>query len=202
MSTSLEDLTPDTKRVVDRLIELGRVRNIEVRISSTFRTCEEQAAVYAQGRTTPGVISSGASGCRSWHTWGRAVDLFIVHDGKTVDSSDHRYDELGDIAKSLGMLWGGDFSRVEKWHFEYHPGMVIDDVCPDSAQEACSEQIQRHNAKYAPPVDPSVQPVVGYDGSSAPGFSLTYIVASAAIGAMVFHMVNDVFDLVNGKKKS
>jgi len=190
-STSLDDLTPDTKRVAEQFIELAKARNIDIKVVSTLRTCDEQNAIYAQGRSTPGSIISGASGCRSWHTWGRAFDILIRDpDGLVTDGSDHRYDELGDIGKSLGMIWGGNFSwGRDAGHFEYHPGMTIDDVCPDKSPEACSAQIAKHNASYNPPVDPAVAPI-SYGEPKQDGFGLGHVVISAIIGAVVFQAVS------------
>lgn len=190
-SASLEDLTPDTRRVAQRFIEKARARGIELRVVSTLRTCEEQNAIYAQGRTAPGPIISGASGCRSWHTWGRAFDVLIEgENGPVLDGADHRYDELGDIAKSMGMRWGGDFSwGRDAVHFEYHPGLEIDDVCPDPSPDACNTQIQQHNARYNPPVDPSVEPVAVFQHTNS-GFGWGQVLLSAVIGAIVFQGVS------------
>lgn len=192
-SNILEDLTPDTKRVAEKLIGLARARGIEVRVTSTLRTCEEQNRIYAQGRTDPGPIISGASGCRSWHTWGRAFDVLIedpsIEGGIVMDGSDHRYDELGDIGHTLGLIWGGNFSwGRDAGHFEYHPGMTIDDVCPDTDPAACHTQIQRHNAQYAPPIDPGMQPVTVIESKSDSSFGS--LLLSALIGAIVFQGVN------------
>lgn len=189
-STSLEDLTPDTRRVAERFIDLAKARNIEVKVVSTLRTCDDQNAIYAQGRTAPGSVVTMASGCSSWHTWGRAFDVLIQDEiGLVTDGADHRYDELGDIGKSLGMIWGGDFSwGRDAGHFEYHPGLKIEDVCPDDAPSACHEQISKHNAKYNPPVDPNVQPIVVNEMQS--GASFGQIIVSALIGAIVFQTVS------------
>jgi peptidoglycan L-alanyl-D-glutamate endopeptidase CwlK len=203
-SNSLDDLTPDTRRVANKFIELARARGIEVQVTSTLRTCEEQNAIYAQGRTEPGPVISGASGCRSWHTWGRAFDVLIKDDsqpnGLVMDGMDHRYDELGDIGKQLGMRWGGDFSwGRDAGHFEYHPGLEIDDVCPDEDPEACNRQIQQHNARYNPPVDPSAEPVVVFEQTKQ-GFGWSQVVLSAFVGAVVFQTVAIAVQKWNGKK--
>ena len=191
MSDKLDDLTPDTKRVAEQFIALARARNIQLRVTSTFRTCQEQNAIYSQNR--PGKTVTGASGCRSWHVWGRAFDVLIedpsAPNGLVMDGSDHRYDELADIGKQLGLVWGGNFSwGRDAGHFEYHPGMVIDDVCPDKTPSACDEQVQRHNARYAPPVDPSIQPVTVIESQTDTSFG--GLILSAFVGALVFQGVS------------
>ena len=65
MSNSLADLTPDTQAAVAQLLAHAQASGYKVRIDSTLRMCDEQAALYAQGRTTPGNIVTNASGCGS-----------------------------------------------------------------------------------------------------------------------------------------
>jgi hypothetical protein len=129
------------------------------------------------------------------------VDLLLIDEnGKVISGSDHRYDELGDIGKSLGMRWGGDFAwGRDAGHFEYHPGLTIEEVCPDSSEELCYEQIARHNAQNTPPVDPVVIQQVESTNNNA-GISLGQILVSAAVGAVVYKAVFALFDAMNGKK--
>lgn len=104
-----------------------------VRIRSGRRSCAEQDAIYAQGRTTPGAIVTGASGCRSWHVTGRAVDLdpFDRATGRVFPGNSVEYQKLGTLWKKLGGGWGGDFENIEDpGHFEWHPGKEINEVCP------------------------------------------------------------------------
>lgn len=60
----------------------------------------------------------------SWHVCGRAIDLNL---GTTAKLSD--YAALGKQWVSMGGKWGGDFG--DPGHFEYHPGMVIENACPN-----------------------------------------------------------------------
>lgn len=134
----LDKLHPDAKRfaldVFARAFDEGIVTAVQ--ITSARRLCATQNALYAQGRTTPGQIVTHARGCQSWHVAGRAVDFL------PTPASGDTYRKIGDIAKSLGGVWGGDFKVFDKasgeWklfpdlgHIEYHPGLTINDVCPD-----------------------------------------------------------------------
>ena len=131
MSTSLDTLTPGTRWRAEALMRQALELGIETKVASTRRTCAQQNDLWAQGITP-------AKGCRSWHTWGRAVDLFVVDDGKLVSNgSDPRYRKLGEIARTLGMKWGGDFN--DPIHFEYHPGLSQKNVCPDP--DLCEETV-------------------------------------------------------------
>jgi len=106
-----------------------------LRVRDGRRTCEEQDAIYAQGRTTSGAIATNARGCKSWHVLGRAVDAdpFNPHTGDVFPGNSTEYRVLGVIWKKLGGVWGGDFSGLyDPGHFEWHPDKSIEDVCPEN----------------------------------------------------------------------
>jgi len=105
-----------------------------LRLRSGLRSCEKQNELYAQGRTLPGPIVTNASGCRSWHVTGRAVD-FDPYDPETgrIEKNGYHPDFLlvGKLWKDLGGEWGGDFSNLyDPGHLEWHPGLSIEEVCP------------------------------------------------------------------------
>lgn len=129
MSASLDDLTPDTRDAADRLIAYALDRGWKLNITFTKRTCEEQNALYASGRTMPGPIVTNARGCVSWHVHGRALDAYLPKGATEAD-----YATLGAFWKQLGGYWGGDFPGLKDLgHFEYHPGVHIEEVCIDPA---------------------------------------------------------------------
>lgn len=135
MSTSLSDLTPDTQEAVQRLLNHARSSGLTVRIDSTLRTCNEQAALYAQGRTAPGSVVTQVKGCGSYHVLGRAVDLFI---GSTDCAA---YQELGEFWEAIGGRWGGRFSFRDCVHFEWpHPILGLDVLCPSGV--SCEEAVR------------------------------------------------------------
>ena len=92
-------------------------------VHSGYRSNAEQAALYAQGRTTPGAIVTKAEPGESWHNYGLAYDLAILtHDGKPSWPDDNGvWDPLGAIGESLGLSWGKSFG--DRPHFSYHPGL-------------------------------------------------------------------------------
>lgn len=55
-------------------------KNIAIRAVQGFRTWEEQNALYAQGRTTPGQIVTNARAGSSYHNFGLAIDFAILYD--------------------------------------------------------------------------------------------------------------------------
>ncbi len=117
-------LETEVQPLAAELLRRARGRFPEARVTSTRRTCAEQNAIYAQGRTTPGAIVTNARGCQSWHVCGRALDIYL---GSKAKSADYKW--LGAQWVSLGGKWGGDFG--DPGHFEYHPGLTIERVCPN-----------------------------------------------------------------------
>lgn len=87
------------------------------------RSAEEQFKLFQQGRTTPGAIVTNCDGYKkiSPHQRWRAADLVIVgEDGKLIWDASARYALLGEMWKSLGGKWGGDFKTPPRdlGHFE------------------------------------------------------------------------------------
>lgn len=86
------------------------------------RTAEEQARLYAQGRTQPGkrvTGKSGAPGDESTHQLGTGLDFaFLGPDGQPSWDETHPWDVLGSKAKELGLEWGGDWTSVDRAHVQ------------------------------------------------------------------------------------
>lgn len=90
---------------------------ITLRVTQGLRTFEEQALIYAQGRTLPGRIVSNAKPGYSFHNWGLAVDVCPIVKGNL----DWRYDfaKLKPFADNQLIRWGGTFKTIiDKPHFE------------------------------------------------------------------------------------
>lgn len=101
------------------LVSLAGKKGIQVVITQGYRSVEEQDELYKQGRSTAGDIVTNAKGGQSYHNYGLAVDFAIkTSSGDVV--WDMKYDgnrngtadwlEVVNIAKSLGFVWGGDWS--------------------------------------------------------------------------------------------
>jgi hypothetical protein len=120
-------LEPSTRAWLRQVLARARAAGLRPVLVSGRRSCAEQTRLYAQGRTSPGQVVTHAKGCRSWHVHGRAVDVAFPK-GAPASS----YAQLGAIAKELGGRWGGDFQGfADLPHLEYHPGLTIEQACPD-----------------------------------------------------------------------
>jgi hypothetical protein len=115
----LVKLTADTRSRVTELLSVAASEGSRVSITSSLRSCAEQQALHDKGITP-------VSGCRSWHVHGRAVDLYA---GSWEPAA---YARLGEAWEKMGGIWGGRWG--DHVHFEWHPGMAIDELCPEPGE--------------------------------------------------------------------
>lgn len=102
----------------------------KVKLICGSRTFEEQDALYAQGRTTPGDIRTHARGGWSWHNYKLAGDIGIFnYEGQYIDDVmvQHEVDEIykaaGELAETFGLEWGGRWpgAKCDMPHLQYNP---------------------------------------------------------------------------------
>ncbi len=113
----MRDITmchPRLQLLAARLAEECKKQGLIIGIGESFRTVEEQNALYAQGRTAPGSIVTNAKGSSysSQHQWGIAFDFFR-NDGKgAYNEAGGFFEKVGAIGKQLGLGWGGDWKSI------------------------------------------------------------------------------------------
>lgn len=130
----MRDITALHPRLQVKLAQLREEcakNGIDILYSECLRTKEEQDALYAQGRTTPGNIVTNAKGSTysSQHQWGIAADFYldmdIDGDGNKKDDAFNNatqlFERVGQIAKSLGLGWGGDWTSIKDRPHLYLP---------------------------------------------------------------------------------
>lgn len=118
-------LHPGLQILCRQLIDLSRQNGIEILITQTLRTREEQDALYAQGRTATGNIVTNVRYPHSMHCWGLAFDFAVKVDGQVSWNRLDLYERVGQLGKSLGLRWGGDFKTFkDRPHFEL-PGYEV-----------------------------------------------------------------------------
>ena len=101
----ISKLTPQMQAKVNDLFAYAESQGMKVTITSGYRTQAEQQRLL---KTRPRYAAKN-----SLHCQGKAIDINIAN------GTDADYKKLGDYAKSIGMRWGGDFSKVrERWHFD------------------------------------------------------------------------------------
>jgi peptidoglycan L-alanyl-D-glutamate endopeptidase CwlK len=101
---------------------------VVARIISGTRTYQEQAALFALGRTRPGKIVTNASAGRSNHNFGIAWDIGLFKGPNYLQESP-LYNVTGALGRDLGLEWGGDWiSFVDKPHFQLKTGITLAQV--------------------------------------------------------------------------
>jgi peptidoglycan L-alanyl-D-glutamate endopeptidase CwlK len=184
----IEELAPDVQIKAQELFDKALEAGYELRFVSGRRSCAEQNNLYASGRTKDGPIVTKARGCNSWHVMGRAID-FEFADRKNPSKRED-YEFIGDLAKSLGWKWGGDFPGFpDMVHVEYHPGKSIADFCPDpdncsSAYDTSVSMDLRPEEEQNPP-PPETDETYSSSSSSTAFWLLAGTAVVAALGFAV-----------------
>ncbi|WP_260320116.1 MULTISPECIES: peptidoglycan-binding protein [Peribacillus] len=119
------------------MIERAYTEGIAVQISAGYRSLEEQAALYGQGRiyryngknySDPAkpVVTNAKPG-QSYHNFGLAIDFFLVSDDgrKAIWTVDSRWQRVAAIGKKLGFEWGGDWRTFKDYpHLQMTGGLT------------------------------------------------------------------------------
>lgn len=132
-SRNLDELLPTAASVAKEWLKRCTQDGVQVLVYCTYRSIDEQAALYAEGRTTPGRIRTKAKPGASWHNWRRAWDAVPMINGKP-DWSCNLMDEphwqvMANHARELGIEWGGDWPRFKDCvHFQYREGLSLADA--------------------------------------------------------------------------
>jgi peptidoglycan L-alanyl-D-glutamate endopeptidase CwlK len=121
-------LEPVIQSKARALLDAARAQGIELTVTQGLRTMDEQAALYAQGRTAPGQVVTNAKPGSSWHNFGLAFDVAVVVNGKPTWPSDQTlWDKIGELGKAQGLVWGGDFQSFKDMpHFQYTGGLTLE----------------------------------------------------------------------------
>lgn len=136
-------LDPITALKCLRFLAVASDQGIPLRVTDTHRTFQEQEALFAQGRRTREEvnqlrIAAGMPPLKAWERNAvvtRARPGFSLHNfGKAFDvvpmRMDHQalkaapewaspfWNTLGEIAKDVGLVWGGTFTKPDRPHFQ------------------------------------------------------------------------------------
>jgi len=125
---SLSELDPDVRIMAEDLLASALSHGIELVVTQTYRTAEEQAALYAQGRTKVGIVVTNSPPGYSWHEFRRAFDVAIkkwAGDITPLNYYDGPWSEVGDLGEQVGLDWGGRWKHPDMPHFEHHGGKTL-----------------------------------------------------------------------------
>jgi hypothetical protein len=117
--SKLQELKPEFRTKVEQLMKQGLEKGLRPEIVEAKRSQTRQEELYEQGRTKPGKIVTWTRS--SMHTKGLAVDIAQLDEkgNITYNAKPGFWEEMGRIAKSLGISWGGNFPSPDRPHFQY-----------------------------------------------------------------------------------
>ena len=116
---AIATLHPKVQPVARALVKAAAQGGITIKITSGTRTYAEQNALFAKGNVTK------ARGGFSNHNFGLAFDVTIF-DGNAPVWESPKYKAIGQLGKSLGLEWGGDWqSFVDEPHFQMEPKWAV-----------------------------------------------------------------------------
>jgi len=114
-------LMPEVRPLARALVHKAAAMGMQIRIISGFRTYEEQAALYAQGRSTPGRVITHARPGYSNHNFGIAFDVGVFEGSRYLGESP-KYKAVGALGMDIGLEWGGSWKTlVDEPHFQLRP---------------------------------------------------------------------------------
>ncbi|WP_285765572.1 M15 family metallopeptidase [Peribacillus sp. SI8-4] len=122
-------MNPVVKAAMLEVVKLAYEEGITVLITLGHRSFAEQARLYGQGRTdnSKPIVTYAKAG-QSLHNYGLAVDFVIIsEDGRrALWTESEKWTRVAAIAKSLGFIWGGDFSFYRDIpHLEMSGGLSV-----------------------------------------------------------------------------
>lgn len=130
MSRRLEDLAPDVLAKAQAFLAACEADGLDVLVTCTWRSDEEQTALYAKGRTAPGAIVTNAKAGQSKHNGtkdgkpcARALDVVPLSHGKPVWGTQGEEGELwqrvGKHGEAAGLEWAGRWVKFREFpHFQ------------------------------------------------------------------------------------
>lgn len=123
----LSKIHPTLADKARQLIAKAHEEGIDLVVTQGLRTIAEQNALYAQGRTAPGKIVTKAKGGSSYHNFGLAFDIAIRKEDGSIDWDTAKlYSRVGQLGKSIGLEWGGDFKSIKDTpHFQLTFGLTL-----------------------------------------------------------------------------
>jgi len=158
MSKDIAELLPIVREKAVTLIGLCKTQGIDILITSTYRSIQEQDEIYAQGRSKPGAIISNAKGGQSFHNWRVAFDVVPLVGGKATWDDHALWERVGKVGEALGLEWGGRWEGfVDKPHFQFTQGYSFQDFI-DGKVDPKKFQLETKPDPVASPVEPQNAP--------------------------------------------
>ena len=131
LATLLPEVQPHFRAFMVEAQALAASKGLEYRAICGTRDWNEQARLYAQGRTAPGKIVTKAPPGSSFHNFGIAIDCGVFRGGEYLDEADPKvadkfHREAAKLAKGNNLRWGGDFKTIyDAPHYELNTPLTL-----------------------------------------------------------------------------
>lgn len=127
MGKDLNELTSYFLPLAQELLDKCAAAGVPCRVIDTGRTTQEQAVKLAQGVSW---VSKSKHEPQPPEMKSEAIDIAptaILEENKANwDPESPLWQQIGEIGKSLGLRWGGDWKVKDMGHFEYvHPSTQV-----------------------------------------------------------------------------
>jgi len=127
VSAKIEDLEPVTRGLCEQFLHDSALAGINLRVTHTLRTLDEQLHLYAKGRVLRGgiwvvidkdqIVTKAKPG-QSAHNYGLAFDICFAGADPYPDPDDPRWVVLGKLGEGLGLDWGGPLGEEDRFTFD------------------------------------------------------------------------------------
>jgi peptidoglycan L-alanyl-D-glutamate endopeptidase CwlK len=129
-SRSIYDLLPHVADAAQLWLDDCAANKLDVLITCTYRSPEEQDELFKIGRTKPGRIVTNARGWESWHQYRRAIDFVPVRAGKpvwgTLGDDWALWEAIGQLAEARGFEWAARWREMREYaHIQITGGLTI-----------------------------------------------------------------------------
>ncbi|MFD4706107.1 peptidoglycan-binding protein [Gottfriedia sp. NPDC058432] len=129
----INELLPAAQKALKLFLDECKKANLDVFITETYRPQERQDYLYSYGRTREGEKVTWTRS--SNHTGRLAWDIAVNKPKDLYDSSTLK--KAGEIAKKLGITWGGTWKQPDNPHFEVKKDWVAPKITkPDTVIKA------------------------------------------------------------------
>ena len=122
---NISTLVPRAQAKAREWLARCRAEGIHVKVIAGTRSYEEQAALYAKGRTAPGSKVTNAQPGYSWHNFGMAWDFVVFNAAGQPLWDSPLMDRCGAIGEELGLEWGGRWEFQDTPHLQLKTGLTL-----------------------------------------------------------------------------
>lgn len=132
-SRSVDVLVTPVKIRALEFLHACRMADMDLLVTCTYRTPQDQDKLYAQGRTVHGSKLTNAKAGESLHQYRVALDVVPMRAGKPVwgtsGEDGELWQQVGKLGEEAGLEWAGRWKKFKELaHFQYTGGLTLADL--------------------------------------------------------------------------